>query len=79
MPYFITCTNKATEYRSDVIVNHPVNLGLRKSIRKSTLKWYPDNTGVPSIIFSGCDTEWAFSSDKDRDTEFEKISAIKEA
>lgn len=78
MPYFLESTVPQISYlRGDKITNHPVNLNICQSIRKSRLHWYPDNIGKASIVFVGCDTEWAFNSDIDRDAEYNRIVTLK--
>ena len=77
MVHFIKCSIEKVKYCRSKIFNNPVNLNLCQSISKSRLKYYPDNTGVPSIRFKGCDTEWVYDSAKERDIEFDRISSIK--
>ena len=75
MPFFAKCSLENFVYRrGETVVNKPVNLSLCKSIRKGKFAWYPDNTGKPSILFDGCDVEWAYNSEEDRDADFERIS-----
>jgi len=73
MTRFIKCPIENIRYRQDTIDNNPVNIELCKSILKSRLAYYPDNTGKPTIKFKGCDTEWVFNNDESRNKEFEKI------
>lgn len=73
MVIFVECTLPSRPYRSSKITNHAVNLALCTSIEKSRIHWYPDNEGIPSIRFKGCDVEWAFNTDAQRDAEFERI------
>lgn len=76
MAKFIECTVPSIIYlRGIKVVNHAVNIDLCKRLRKSTLNWYPDNSGKPSIEFDGCDAQWAFDKDADRDDEYAKIIA----
>ena len=71
---FIKCSLESFRYmRGEVVVNRPVNLMLCKSISKGTFAWYPDNEGKPSIVFHGCDVEWAYNSEKERNEDFERI------
>ena len=49
------------------IVNKAINISLCTSVKKSRMKWYPDNDGIPSIEFGGIDEKWVFNSDKSRD------------
>ncbi len=72
---FIECSLPSRPYGSSVIVNPAVNLGLCKAIRKQRIHWYPDNTGIPSIKFEGCDIEWAYKTDADRDADYARIIA----
>lgn len=74
MPYLIECTTPEITYlRGNTVVNKVVNLDLCKNLYKSTLNWYPDNVGKPAITFDGCDVQWVFNTDKDRDAEFSRI------
>lgn len=72
--YFIQCIRPEITYRNSLVKNNPVNLALCTSIQKGKLNWYPDNVGLPTIKFNGCDTEWAFYKDEERDLEFDKIA-----
>lgn len=75
MAHFITCSLESFKYwREETVVNKPVNLDLCTSIEKSQFAWYPDNAGKPSIVFNGCDVEWAYHEEADRDLEFDRIS-----
>lgn len=49
--------------------NDAVNLALVESITKGTLAWYPDNVGLPAIIFTyrSSSTKWAFDTKEARD------------
>ena len=77
MIYFIQCSVPSITYlRGDTVYNRPVNLGVCKSIEKSRFAWYPDNTGRAAIQFHGCDTEWVFNNEAERDAEFERILKI---
>ena len=75
MTYFAKCSLESFLYRGgETVVNKPVNLALCKSIRKGNFAWYPDNTGKPSILFDGCDVEWAYNSEEARDKDFERLT-----
>lgn len=75
--YFINCRWPSVEYlRGQTLFNDPVNIALCKSISRSKFAWYPDNTGLPSIAFHGCDAEWVFESETHRESEFARISQI---
>lgn len=74
--HFIQCVRSEITYRHSPVQNNPVNLALCKSIQKGRLIWYPDNEGLPTIKFNGCDTEWTFYKDEERDLEFEKIAKM---
>jgi hypothetical protein len=76
MPYFIRCSIEGVKYLNDIIINNPVNLELCKFIVKGNFKYYPDNIGLPSIKFEGCDSVWIYDSKEQRDLEFEWISKI---
>lgn len=71
---FIKSSVERVNYRGDFIYNHPVNLLLCKGIIKNRIKFYPDNTGIPSIYFKGCDIEWGYLSIEQRDKDFEDIA-----
>ena len=74
---FVTSSIEGVKYmRGEFVKNYPVNLSLCKSIRKSKLAWYPDNTGKPAIAFDGCDIEWVYDSVEDRDREYNKLIDI---
>jgi len=75
MTHFIKCSLESFLYRRDnTVTNNPVNLSLCKSIKKGKFAWYPDNEGRPSIVFEGCDIEWSYGSEKERDKQFDDIS-----
>lgn len=77
MAYFISCSVAQVKYlRGEIVKNNPVNLDLCKSIEKTKINWYPDNTGKPAISFNGCDAKWVFDNELDRDTELEKIASV---
>jgi len=77
-PYFIECSITEIKYlRGDTYTNQSVNLALCTSVGKMQVKWYPDNTGKPGIFFVGCDQQWSFDTEKERDAEFAKIMSIK--
>jgi len=77
MPFFIECSVPYIVYRrGEKVINNPINLDLCKSIKKSTLAWYPDNTGKPEITFDGCDATWAFDTETSRDAEFDRIASL---
>ena len=74
-PYFVRCSLESFRYlRDETVNNNPVNLSLCTSIRKCTFAWYPDNKGKPSIKFDGCNKEWAYQTEADRDADFERIA-----
>jgi hypothetical protein len=70
---FIKPKIEQVRYRQYDLKNNPVNIDLCKELVKSTYAHYPDNEGIPSIIFKGCDAEWKFIDEKDRDEEYERI------
>jgi hypothetical protein len=73
-PYFITCSLESLTYpRGIEVANSPVNLFWCKSIKKGRYRCYPDNEGLPSIIFKGCDVEWVYKSEEMRDEEYSRI------
>lgn len=75
-PFFLECTLPGRAYMHSHITNKAVNLSICKSITKARIHWYPDNTGIPSLKFDGCDVEWGFSSDSQRDKEYDRIMSL---
>jgi hypothetical protein len=74
MAKFLECSVPEIEYlHGRKIVNHPVNINLCVRIRRDQHKWYPDNEGLPSIHFDGCNAEWVFKSYADRDADYERV------
>lgn len=73
MACFIKCGVSKTAYRGNQLVNSPVNINLCTYISKENYFQYPDNTGLPSIRFHGCDVMWVFSDTASRDADFDKI------
>jgi hypothetical protein len=74
MPTFIECTVPSIIYlRGEVVVNDPVNLDLCKSLHKKNFAWYPDNKGKPAIKFEGCDVEWVYESESQREEDWKRI------
>jgi len=59
--------------RGEVITNHPVNIDLCVELIKTKEKWYPDNTGIPAILFKGCDAKWCYENIYDRDRDYQTI------
>lgn len=74
MANFIECTIPSIVYlRGQVVINHAINIDLCTRLRKSTLNWYPDNTGKPSVEFDGCDAIWVFETVEQRDKEYSRV------
>ncbi len=73
MSRFITCSIDRRMYGSSELINHAVNIDLCRKIQKSRLQYYPDNTGIPSIKFAGCDAEWVYKTDAERDADYLRI------
>lgn len=74
-PFFVSSSVESAMYmRGEIIENNPVNLSMCKSIAKNNYCWYPDNMGLPSIEFYGCDTKWVYDDKETRDRDFERIS-----
>lgn len=75
-PFFIKPPIEIVTYlRGDEIVNKAINISLCTSVKKSRLKWYPDNYGIPSIEFGGIDEKWVFNSDTYRDNIYNLITS----
>ena len=73
-PWFVECSVPSVRYlRGETVNNNPVNISLCTSIRKGQYRWYPDNEGLPSIVFDGCEVKWVYNSAKERDLDFENI------
>lgn len=78
MPHFIECSVPSIAYlRGETVTNSPVNLDLCKQIRRTKLAWYPDNGGRPAIRFEGCDAEWAYNTEAEREADFARIIATR--
>lgn len=76
-PFFTQCSVPSIRYlRGQAIENLPINLSLCTAIKKFNFAWYPDNVGRPAIRFLGCDLEWVFDKDVDRDIEYDRILQI---
>lgn len=75
MSNFVECSVPEVEYlRGEKVKNNAVNLDLCKFLRKTRYSWYPDNVGLPSIKFEGCDTEWVFKEETARDVEHARLA-----
>ena len=61
--------------RGEMVKNYAINITLCKHLEKSNYAWYPDNNGLPSIKFIGCDAEWVFKNETDRDAEYFSIAS----
>lgn len=78
-PVFIQPTVASVRYlRGEIIVNNPVNIALCMQIRKGQHKWYPDNEGIPAIMFDMIDGTvllWAFPKGEhvNRDTLYNNL------
>lgn len=74
-PFFITCSVSKVKYlRGEYVHNNPINLSLCKSIGKSIYSWYPDNKGLFSIEFHGCDARWVYNTADERNIDYQRIS-----
>jgi hypothetical protein len=69
VPYFFESLRDRTVYLRGEVINYPVNLNLCTSIMLNRYKWYPDNEGLPSIVFSGCNTEWVYPKGREGEAE----------
>jgi hypothetical protein len=72
-PIFFISSIERVNYRGGILDNKPVNLTLCKSIKKDRLNYYPDNEGIPSIKFDGCDVEWVYNDEAMRDKDFNRV------
>lgn len=57
-------------------INKSLNLGLVRYITKEKFAWYPDNTGVPSIMFHFDDKiglSWIFETEEKRGMVYEIV------
>ena len=75
MAKFIT-TNKIPTSRYRNNTNKAINLDMCTTMHKVRYNTYPDNKGVPAIMFSmfsGVDEHWVFDRIEDRDSEFYDI------
>jgi len=77
MPYFQEPSVSSYKYHGYNETNDPVNLNMCQRISKSTHNYYPDNTGIPSIVFHGCDASWNYPKVEDRDKDFYIISKLR--
>jgi hypothetical protein len=77
MVYFVKCSIESVRYRIDHrLINNPVNLALCTQIAKGKYAHYPDNEGLPTIEFKGCEAQWAFPTEEARDMELDRIASI---
>lgn len=77
-PFFIKSSVGELNYlRGDLVINKPVNLSLCQTVHKDRLRWYPDNTGLPTINFKMMsedrDVMWAYKTEQERDSDYEII------
>lgn len=75
-PFFAVCATESVRYRRTDIQNYPVNLSLCKHIAKDMFNQYPDNIGMPTIKFVGCDCFWIYNKEEDRNEDFDRIVRI---
>lgn len=78
MAKFVKCSSNKTTYRGYQISNDPVNIDLVIQISKGITQYYPDNKGVPSIIFKFNNSEkleWVYDlkDEGSRDSDFEGL------
>lgn len=73
MKLFVKPSVKEVIYRSVKIENNPVNILHCKQVVATILRWYPDNKGLPAIKFFGCDAQWVFETEEERDSEIQRI------
>jgi len=73
-PIFISCSIDKIRYmRGEYVHNRPVNLSLCKSLSKGKFAWYPDNVGLPSLKFNGCEQEWVYNNKEEREIDYLRI------
>ena len=80
-PIYVIPHIKEIDYRSSTLTNNPINISLCESIQKSRLRYYPDNNGIPSLLFlfnktsdeQSNDRRWNFRSEEDRDFAYDEI------
>lgn len=76
-PAFAVCSTEEVMYQGSIIENHPVNLSLCYSIRKGQTAWYPDNDGIPSILFGIMNKDishkWVYQTEALRDKDYNKL------
>lgn len=77
MAFFIKPSIEKTTYlRGEKIINEPININVVTSILKSRTNWYPDNEGLPSILFrimGNMTLSWVYREEKDRDKDYERL------
>lgn len=76
-PTFVRCSVSEVPYlRGEKVENDPVNLATVSRIQKLKYNWYPDNVGLPGIMFRGPEPNihWAYRDEAMRDADFERIA-----
>lgn len=79
--YFVESSVAKVQYRQAYKINRRINLCHCISVHKSQYKEYPDNQGIPSIVFSfsnGKQLEWRYSRSQEslRNKDFDNVSKI---
>ncbi|AIW03291.1 hypothetical protein CPT_Mater134 [Bacillus phage Mater] len=76
-PVFAVCSTEEVMYKGSIIENSPVNLSLCYSIKKAQNAWYPDNEGIPAIVFKVAGEEnphkWVYQTKAMRDKDYNKL------
>ena len=77
---FIKCSVPEVEYQASIFhLNNPINIDMCTMMKKSTMKWYPNNVGLPSIEFFGIfqnegrPATWLYNDEAARDADYERL------
>lgn len=76
MTDFVECSTPSITYRQIMVTNRAVNLSLCITLKRSSMNWYPDTVGLPSIAFEtlgGKEVIWAYKKEADRDADYAKL------
>jgi hypothetical protein len=71
-PAFTRCSCESVRFSSEgIIYNPPINLAFCVAVIKS--EYIGISFSRPSIKFTGCDIEWVYKNEGDRDRDFIRI------